>query len=581
MIASPVAPLHLHHPRGRDALIFPWFVAATNAEGALVPYDIRQLFVSTRAMRTGAPDTDDGGGMLLATLPDGFDEAWRFDSRVKCEVFAEALDAYVASLPALAPPQPAPVPTVTTIARATPQPAPVSAPASPPPQPAPVPTVTTIARATPQPAPVSAPASPPPPPPLPQVEAAPARLPALDIPSRAAPPEAREDKPPVDRETDAPPSGEALLALLESFTPEPEEAPPAISVADIPWPPAAATAAGRDHWAEPLSLSSEGAGSADSPPAVARRTADDSAAHWSEPLSLDHIAVWPVIRPRPIPTARALPEPSNVTAAPVSPVPAPAATAKAPKASPLAGIRRAVLASWTISRDRMAPRVARGFASLRDHAARHVSQLRTRRIEKQPEAAPRAGGQIRPQRFVPPLSAVQRGNRTGLALAAGIVLVGALAATSPLLWRQDAGPAAPQAPAPSPGADARAGLPQTAAIPAGTPSGSPPAARPPLPPSPAAPAQTPPSTAESPPRPTATTPAEPLTYRQVVQLQDRLRVLGFNPGRSDGLVGPRTIAAIRDFQAAHGFPVTGVADTKLLEDVLFIQAATMSKPGRR
>jgi peptidoglycan hydrolase-like protein with peptidoglycan-binding domain len=229
----------------------------------------------------------------------------------------------------------------------------------------------------------------------------------------------------------------------------------------------------------------------------------------------------------------------------------------------------------------MAPQITRGLASLRDLATRQVEQLRTRRIDNPPQSASRTMKPIRPQRSVPPLSAVQRGNRTGLVLAAGIVLVGALAATSPLLWRKDPVPAAPQTSAPSPGADARAGLPQAATIPAGTPSGASPAARPPLPPSPAVPAQTPPPTTESPPRPTATAPAEPLSHRQVVQLQDRLRMLGFNPGRSDGLVGPRTVAAIREFQAAHGFPMTGAADTKLLEDVLFIQAATMSKPGTR
>ncbi len=549
MIASPVTPLHLHHPRGRDVLIFPWFVAVASAGDTLVPHDIRQLFVSTRAKRTGGPETDDGGGVLLATLPNGFDEAWRFDSHVKCEAFAAALDAYVASLPALPPPEPAPATTVTTIARAVPQPAPAA----------------------------------PPPLPPPAVETAPAESAALDIPSPTTPAEARESKPPVDRETEEPPPGEGLLSLLEASPPEPEEPPPAIDIADIPWPPDSATAAGREHWAEPLPFSGQGAGVADSPPAATGRPADGSAAHWAEPLSPDQIAVWPVIRPRPVSTPPASPTPPDITAAPASPAPAtpPAATAKTPGPSPLAGIRRAVVASWASAHGAMAPQLARGLASLRDLATRQVGQLRTRRINNPPQPASRTTEPIRAQRSVPPLSAVQRGNRTGLVLAAGIVLAGALAATSPLLWPKDPVPAALQGPAASPGPEARTGMPQAAAIPAGTQGGPPPAADPPLPPSPAAPAQTLPSTTELPPRPTATAPAEPLTYRQVLQLQDRLRMLGFNPGRSDGVVGPRTIAAIREFQAAHGFPVTGVADTKLLEDVLFIQAATMSKPGTR
>ncbi|MET0401914.1 MAG: peptidoglycan-binding domain-containing protein [Cystobacter sp.] len=46
---------------------------------------------------------------------------------------------------------------------------------------------------------------------------------------------------------------------------------------------------------------------------------------------------------------------------------------------------------------------------------------------------------------------------------------------------------------------------------------------------------------------------------KVRALQDKLRSAGFNPGTSDGVFGPRTERAVRDFQRAKGLEVDGIA----------------------
>ena len=44
------------------------------------------------------------------------------------------------------------------------------------------------------------------------------------------------------------------------------------------------------------------------------------------------------------------------------------------------------------------------------------------------------------------------------------------------------------------------------------------------------------------------------------QVQERLRSAGYNPGAVDGVPGPQTIAALRQYQTAQGLPVTGLLD---------------------
>jgi TonB family protein len=44
------------------------------------------------------------------------------------------------------------------------------------------------------------------------------------------------------------------------------------------------------------------------------------------------------------------------------------------------------------------------------------------------------------------------------------------------------------------------------------------------------------------------------------QAQERLRSAGLNPGTADGVPGQQTVTALRQYQKAHGLPVTGLLD---------------------
>ncbi len=56
----------------------------------------------------------------------------------------------------------------------------------------------------------------------------------------------------------------------------------------------------------------------------------------------------------------------------------------------------------------------------------------------------------------------------------------------------------------------------------------------------------------------------PLTQAERVRLQERLTAMGFDTGGTDGTIGPRTIQAIRSFQASRGLPPTGFAEPSVL-----------------
>jgi Putative peptidoglycan binding domain len=47
---------------------------------------------------------------------------------------------------------------------------------------------------------------------------------------------------------------------------------------------------------------------------------------------------------------------------------------------------------------------------------------------------------------------------------------------------------------------------------------------------------------------------------RIIQMQERLKAAGFDPGRIDGVLGPRTQEALRQYQASRGLPTTGLLD---------------------
>ena len=70
----------------------------------------------------------------------------------------------------------------------------------------------------------------------------------------------------------------------------------------------------------------------------------------------------------------------------------------------------------------------------------------------------------------------------------------------------------------------------------------------------------------------------PLAYQEIKEIQQLLNRLGFDAGAADGLPGPRTRAAIRDFQRAHGLPPDGYPAPELLRD-LRLQAPPPPREG--
>ncbi|MGB9780748.1 LysM peptidoglycan-binding domain-containing protein [Caldanaerobacter sp.] len=55
----------------------------------------------------------------------------------------------------------------------------------------------------------------------------------------------------------------------------------------------------------------------------------------------------------------------------------------------------------------------------------------------------------------------------------------------------------------------------------------------------------------------------------VVNLQARLKSLGFDPGPIDGIFGPRTEAAVKAYQQSRGLPSTGIVDEMTWNALLF------------
>jgi TonB family protein len=65
------------------------------------------------------------------------------------------------------------------------------------------------------------------------------------------------------------------------------------------------------------------------------------------------------------------------------------------------------------------------------------------------------------------------------------------------------------------------------------------------------------------------------------QVQERLRSAGYTPGVADGVPGPQTVAALRQYQTAQGLPVTGLLDEATRKDLGVASDAVAPQNGTR
>ncbi len=76
-------------------------------------------------------------------------------------------------------------------------------------------------------------------------------------------------------------------------------------------------------------------------------------------------------------------------------------------------------------------------------------------------------------------------------------------------------------------------------------------------------------------RPPAPPAARRITRDDVAVVQRRLNALGFDAGRPDGMLGPRTRTALRDWQDSAGLPVTGEIDSRVMAHLAEADLATV------
>ena len=69
-----------------------------------------------------------------------------------------------------------------------------------------------------------------------------------------------------------------------------------------------------------------------------------------------------------------------------------------------------------------------------------------------------------------------------------------------------------------------------------------------------------------------------LTAQTIRQAQEALKSKGRDPGPIDGVLGPRTLAAVSDYQKAEGLATTGLLDAKTMES-LGIKVAAAPGPS--
>jgi peptidoglycan hydrolase-like protein with peptidoglycan-binding domain len=77
--------------------------------------------------------------------------------------------------------------------------------------------------------------------------------------------------------------------------------------------------------------------------------------------------------------------------------------------------------------------------------------------------------------------------------------------------------------------------------------------------------------------PPATNYRGPMTKTQLADLQWQLAVHGYDPGASDGAVGPRTQDAIAQYQTDAGLPVDGQPSTSLLEHLQYTDPPVLNR----
>jgi peptidoglycan hydrolase-like protein with peptidoglycan-binding domain len=65
-----------------------------------------------------------------------------------------------------------------------------------------------------------------------------------------------------------------------------------------------------------------------------------------------------------------------------------------------------------------------------------------------------------------------------------------------------------------------------------------------------------------------TFPREDTTYNMVSRAQEELRELGYNPGPIDGIMGPRTRQALRQYQRDYNLSATGTLNTATRQKLL-------------
>jgi len=66
---------------------------------------------------------------------------------------------------------------------------------------------------------------------------------------------------------------------------------------------------------------------------------------------------------------------------------------------------------------------------------------------------------------------------------------------------------------------------------------------------------------------------------QVRKAQEKLKAAGFDPGPTDGQLGPQTKEALRDYQKARGLPETGMLDRETQQALLATGTPGGTTPG--